>query len=508
MSAEERGAVTTPGGDRTTATAAGPATRVEQNGINVIAESERKGVPRDLFWPWCAANISVLGISYGSYILGFGVSFGQALVAAVVGIVFSFFLVGIIGLSGKRGSAPTMITSRAPFGVQGNSIPAAVSYLLLVGWETVLCALATLATATVFGRLGWGDGDVTKVLAFLTVAAIIVVAGVFGFDVIMRLQTVLTVALAVLTVGYVLLTADHISWSAVSQAPAGSGQAWIGALVFAMTGFGLGWVNAGGDYSRYLPRTASGRGVVAWTTVGASVAPLVLVFYGLLLAGSDPELSSAIGSDPVGALTTLLPTWYLVPFALVAIGGLIGGAVLDIYSSGLALLTLGLRVPRWTAAAIDGVVMILGTIYFVWVAENFFFPFQGFLITLGVPIAAWCGVFVADLLVRRRDYSDSGLFDPRGRYGAVGLPAVLTMLLATAVGWGLVTNTFAESLSWQGYLLGPLGLGGREGAWAFANVGVLAALVIGFVGYLASAQATVRRQEDAGDAVAGGVRDV
>jgi len=234
-------------------------TGVELNGINVIAESERKGVPRDLFWPWCAANIAVLGIGYGSYILGFGVSFGQALVAAVVGIVFSFFLVGIIGLSGKRGSAPTMITSRAPFGVQGNSIPAAVSYLLLVGWETVLCALATLATATVFGRLGWGDGDVTKVLAFVTVAAIIVVAGVFGFDVIMRLQTVLTVALAVLTVGYVALTLDHVSWSTVSGIPNGSVQTFVGALVFVMTGFGLGWVNSGGDYSRYLPRTASGR---------------------------------------------------------------------------------------------------------------------------------------------------------------------------------------------------------------------------------------------------------
>ena len=62
------------------------------------------------------------------------------------------------------------------------------------------------------------------------------------------------------------------------------------------------------------------------------------------------------GADPIGALTTLLPTWYLVLFAIVAIGGLIGGAVLDIYSSGLALLTLGLRVPRWMAAGFDGVI--------------------------------------------------------------------------------------------------------------------------------------------------------
>ncbi len=480
----------------TTAAAAAPAAgvlAVELNGINVIAESERKGRAADLFWPWCAANIAVLGISYGSFVLGFGVSLWQATVAAVVGTVLSFLLVGFVALSGKRASAPTMVVSRAAFGVHGNALPAAVSYLLLVGWETVLCALATLATATVFGRLGWGGGTGTKVVAFLAVAAVIVGAGVFGFDLIMRLQTVLTVALAVLTVGYIALTANHVHLGTVGALPSGSVQAFVGALVFAMTGFGLGWVNSGGDYSRYLPRAVPGRGVVGWTTAGASIAPVILVVYGLLLAGSDPALSESIGTDPIGALTELLPTWYLVPFAVVAIGGLIGGAVLDIYSSGLALLTLGLRVPRWTAATLDGVIMVAGTVYFVWIADSFFFPFQGFLITLGVPIAAWCGVFLAEIARRRTDYAEADLFTPAGRYGRFGWGAIGAMLVGTALGWGLVTNEYASGLSWQGYLLGPLGLGGRSGAWAYANLGVLVALLTGFAGYAATAGSRARR---------------
>jgi NCS1 family nucleobase:cation symporter-1 len=62
--------------------------------------------------------------------------------------------------------------------------------------------------------------------------------------------------------------------------------------------------------------------------------------------------------------------------------------VLDIYSSGLTLLTLGLRAPRWVAAAIDGVLMILGTIYIVWVADSFLDVFMAFLIILGVPMSA------------------------------------------------------------------------------------------------------------------------
>jgi len=41
------------------------------------------------------------------------------------------------------------------------------------------------------------------------------------------------------------------------------------------------------------------------------------------------------------------------------------------------------------------------------------------------------------------------------------------------IGWGLVTNGSASWLTWQGYLLDPFGLGGKQGAWAFATLGVL-----------------------------------
>ena len=471
---------------------------VEQNGINVISESERKGKPSDLFWPWFAANVAVLGISYGSFFLGFGVSFWQATFAGVLGTVLSFLLVGVVSLAGKRGSAPTMVLSRAAYGVHGGKLPSVLSYVLLVGWETILVSLATLATATVFTRLGWGGGDAVKIVAFLVVAGIVVFSGVFGFNVIMRLQMVLTIALGVLTVGYVLLTLGHINSEAITKVPDGSPQAMLGTLIFAATGFGIGWVNSGADYSRYLPRSASSSGVIAWTTFGAAIAPVLLVVYGLLLAASDSKLSSAIALDPVGALTTLLPTWYLVLFAIVAIGGLIGGAVLDIYSSGLALLTLGVRIPRWTAAGIDGVIMILGTIYIVWIASNFFGPFEGFLITLGVPIAAWCGVFIADMLLRRRDYADSDLYTTSGRYGSIGWVAVITTIVATVLGWGLVTNTFASWLGWQGYLLDPLGLGPKDnGPWTYANLGVLVALVVGFAGQFVLGRSRVARQEAA-----------
>ena len=474
------------------------ASRVEQNGINVIAESERKGSPRDLFWPWFGANVSVLAISYGSFIVGFGISFWQATIAAVVGIVLSFALCGVVALAGKRGSAPTMVLSRAAFGVTGNALPTFLSWVLLVGWETVLVSLSSLATATVFEELGWGGGDATKVLGFVVTAMLVVAAGILGFDVIMRLQTWITIATIVLTIGFIALTLDEVDWDKVSGASSGSTQSFIGALALVATGFGVGWANAAADYSRYLPRASSGRGVFGWTTFGGAAAPVVLTVFGIMLALSSTKLSDAIAIDPIGALTTLLPTWYLVPFIVVAVLGLVGGAVLDIYSSGLALLTLGIKVRRPVAAAIDGVIMCIGAIYAVFIADNFIGPFTGFLITVGVPIAAWAGVFVADLLQRHQPYADAELYDPRGRYGAIHWPGVILVVLGTFVGWGLVTNTFASWLDWQGYLLEPLGLGSKvDGAWAYANLGVFVAFAIGFLGWLLLGRSVVARQESA-----------
>ncbi|MGW0522677.1 purine-cytosine permease family protein [Crossiella sp. NPDC003009] len=468
--------------------------KVETHGINVIGDADRHGTPRQLFWPWFGANVSVLGLSYGSFVLGFGLSFWQAVSVAVLGIVFSFLLCGFVAVAGKRGSAPTMLLSRAAFGVRGNRLPSAISWLLTVGWETVLATLATLATATVFERLGWGGGVTTKVLALLVVTVLVVGAGVLGFATIMRLQTVITVVTGALTLVYLGLVADHIDWAAVTALPAGTASQFLGALVFLMTGFGLGWVNAAADYSRYLPRQTRSRAVVGWTTFGASLAPVVLLLSGLLLAGSAPQLNAAIATDPIGALTTLLPVWFLVPFALVAVLGLVGGAVLDIYSSGLALLAAGAKISRPTAAFIDGVLMVLGTVYLVFLGGAFLGQFQGFLTTLGVPVAAWCGIMLADLARRRRDYAEPDLHDPAGRYGDVRWGPVLLIVAATALGWGLVTNTAAGWLGWQGYLLAPLGLAQD---FSGANLGVLLALGLGFVITLLTNRRVVAAQEAA-----------
>jgi NCS1 family nucleobase:cation symporter-1 len=470
-----------------------PIFELELNGPNLIQESERRGSARSLFWPWAGANVSLLALSYGSFFLGFGISFRQATWAAIIGTICSFFLVGISSLAGKRSNAPTMVLARASFGVKGSIVPGFLSYLIFVGWETVLVSLATLATGTVFSRIGGVDQNLALILGFVIAVSLTVFGGVLGFSVIMKLQKILTVITVVMTVVYIALTIDTINWNAVTAIKDGSTQGFIGALIFGVTGIGLGWVNCAADYSRYLPRSVSSKAVVGWTVFGASVVPIILVIYGAALSASSKDLSEAIAMDPIGALTSLLPTWFLIPFALVAILGLVGGAILDLYSSGLALVSIGVPIKRHQAAIIDAFIMLVGSVYIVWIADNFFYPFQGFLITLGVPVAVWSAIFVADVIMRKKAYSERDLYDPQGIYGLINKGSIVLMIIGTIVGWGLVTNTFASWLSWQGYLL--FLIGGKDGAWAYANVGVIAALVIGFTGHLLLSKRKIQAQE-------------
>ena len=372
-------------------------------------------------------------------------------------------------------------------------MPGALSYLIFVGWETILISLATLATGTVFARVGGIDRNLALLMGFTLAATLTVVGGVLGLKVIMKLQKFLTITIATMTLLYIALTIDNVSWSAVTAIPSGNFQSFVGAVIFAITGIGLGWVNAAADYSRYLPRSVSSKSVVGWTVLGASTVPIILVIYGAALSGSSTSLSEAISMDPIGALTTLLPTWFLIPFALVAILGLVGGAILNLYSSGLALVSMGVPVKRYQAAIIDAIIMFGGAIYIVWVADNFFYPFQGFLITLGVPVAVWSSIFVADVLIRTKAYSEKDLFDPSGMYGSINKGSIALMIAGSIIGWGFVTNTFAPWLEWQGYFLDLIG--GKEGPWAFSNVGVIFALLLGFFGHLLLARRKIRVQE-------------
>ena len=58
---------------------------------------------------------------------------------------------------------------------------------------------------------------------------------------------------------------------------------------------------------------------------------------------------------------------------------------------------------------------------------------------------------------------------------------------------GFLVNTAANWLTWQGYLL--FLIGGKDGSWASANLGVIVALLVGLFGALAFQRGDIAKQE-------------
>ncbi|MFJ9371355.1 purine-cytosine permease family protein [Nocardia sp. NPDC101769] len=449
-----------------------PAWEVESRGLEWVADDERRGSPRGLFWPWAAPNINVIIVTFGMYVAALGLGWLSATVAAAIGVVLSFLLVGLASLAGQQGGAPTMVTSRAAFGYHGNKVPAVLSYLALVGWETVGAVLSALAAKTVALRLN-PDVNPTPIMVvtFVTVIVGSTVVGAYGLHVILRVQKWLTLVFTALTGVYLVLTLPRISFSAIGHFSWG---AFAGSVAFTATLFGLGWVNCAADYSRYLPRAASRRGVVGWTAFGGSAPPVVLLMFGILLAAGDPAVADAAVTNPVGALAAHLPTWFLVPYVTFAVLSFVSASIMDLYSSGLVLLTMGIRLPRRAAVLIDaGLVTVAGG-YVAFVAPGFFAPFQAFLTVIGVPMAAWTGIFLVDLWQRRgHGYDRVALYSSAGAYGRINVVGVGTMVVATALGLGLVVSEDPHIGPLLGYLFTPAA---RHGSLGASNLGVFVAL--------------------------------
>jgi NCS1 family nucleobase:cation symporter-1 len=464
--------------------AAGPdvAWRVETNGIGVIPDTGRHGRPAELFSIWFAANISVLAVTYGGYLVVFyGLDLWQAVVVATVGIVVSFALVGVIGAAGIQAGAPTQVLSRSAFGRAGNAVPTIVSYITLVGFEIVSASLAALATQTVLGRLHLGHGTVALAVAFAVIALVAVAVSVLGHATIVAVQTGFTVVFGALTVAFVILELPQIPWHRVAALPPGHLLGGMGGgLSIIMAGTGITWVNAAADYSRYLDRRSRPSSVVGWTIVGSSLPLVVLVLLGALLAAGNPAIATS--ANPIGTLAAPLPTWFLVPYMVTAVGGLVATMVLGSYSSGLNLLALGVPLRRSRSVVIDGALMVAGSIYILFVSPSFFAPFQGFLLTVSVPLSAWAAIFLVDrwpfrrrpALDKTRTHDLGSTRDPASPLEpAVKWAGIVSLTAATVIGIGLVTSTSA-AFSWAGYLL-PL-VGGRHGAIGDSSIG----LIVGF----------------------------
>jgi purine-cytosine permease-like protein len=153
--------------------------------------------------------------------------------------------------------------------------------------------------------------------------------------------------------------------------------------------------------------------------------------------------------------------------------------------------------PRPVTAGIDGVLMIVGGIYMVFIAPTFASVFEAFLLITGVAASAWAAVFLVDLVMHRRDgYDTAALDDVRGRYGRFNWAGIGSMVIGTVVGLGLITSSDPHLAVITGFLMPPAI---ADSTLAFTNLGVLLSFLLAGVLY---ALLTLRTRSAAREVVA------
>ncbi|AFU02879.1 permease for cytosine/purines uracil thiamine allantoin [Nocardia brasiliensis ATCC 700358] len=415
-------------------------TMFEWQGIESTRGAERAGRVSRHFWLWSAANVSPFVISAGVLVLVLGLSWVGATVAIIVGVIISYPLVGLVAITGLRGGAPALTLSRAAFGYRGNMLPTFLAYIYCIGWESVALFLAASATKALVHRVFPNVNSAFLLAIGLAITgAVTLFVTLYGYQLIIRAQRWITIALAFATAGYFLIVLSKI-WPLKAAPSAPDSPPLLAGISFVVAAGGLSWVVMGGDYSRYLPSDSKPCAVAGWTALGGGATAVSLLLFGVLIGVGKSDVVVKAAADPLGALALLLPTWFCVPFLVATIVALIGSGVVNLYSSGLNLLALGVRLPRPTTIIFDAALVMLGASYLLFFSPGFFGTFESFLAILGVPLAAWCSIFLVDFYLHRGcGYNPSAIYPREGDKGGIGYVGMLSLLLGT--GLGVVLNS-------------------------------------------------------------------
>ncbi|NED86549.1 cytosine permease [Streptomyces sp. SID11233] len=359
--------------------------RVEAHGIAPVPEDRRYGGPGRLFTVWFAPNLTMTGVFTGTVGIALGLDFATALTAVVLGTLVGAVPTAYLGTWGSQTGAGQLPLARLAFG-RGVVLPGTLQWLSSIAWDALIGLFGGEALAQLCGWPFW--------LGVLVMMAAQGALGVLGYEVIHRLQTVMTFVLAAAFAVLATKLLDGVHPAATGTA---HGADRAGAFVLTCTialSLALSWAPYASDFSRYLPRTTSRPRMFWCTLLGISVSFVAVQTLGLWGA-------SVFTDQTAHGIDTLLGGGALGAFGLlaVALAALCSNAMND-YSGSLALQTMGVRLPRPVAAALAAA---LGFPLVLWMhAADTTARFQNVLLLVGYWIPGFVAIVAVDWIVRAR----------------------------------------------------------------------------------------------------------
>ncbi|MBN3508266.1 cytosine permease [Mycolicibacterium septicum] len=408
---------------------------VETHGIAPLAADQRYGHPARLFTVWFAPQVNMTGVFTGTLAITLGLGFCLGLLAMVIGTVLGSAVVAYLSTWGPRTGAGQLPNARMAFGGLV-VVPGILQWGSSIAWDALVGLFGGEALAALLGIPFW--------IAVLIVLAVQGVVGFFGYELIHRLQAVLTV---ILFITFAVFTVKLVSGHDIVVAPSVSGADLAGAFVFEVTialSLAISWASYAADFSRYLPGDSS-----RWQVFGYSFAGIVLGY--IFVQGIGIAAASVIGEHTADGVHAVMGGGLLGGLALLVIAlAAVGSGVMNDYSGSLALQTIGVRVRR-PVSAIIVTALAFGLILWLHAADTAT-RFTDVLLLVSYWIPAFVAVVVVDWAIRTRGRNT---IDPSteltGRRDAVA--ALITFLVAYAVAVPFMNTTLiqgAVATAWHG----------------------------------------------------------
>ena len=467
------------------------------NPVEVVVQTKRfaKDPSSSQFWVWLPISGSLLPFGMALWLRSLGLTFEQSLTAVLLGIFASAGVVAVGAIAGKRSSLPTIVLSRAAFGVFGNLGPALILVLSRLFWALVLVTLGYLLIAQNLTSTASISGGSEPVSWWAVLVLVVVVIGSAALSSLggkiliwaQRLSGVLGIVTAI------VIAAAKINGSGVAMevGQVGSWLRALGAAVVIFAIFGLAWSSASSDYAGGLPVNVRGWKVAGWALLSMGAVPAVLATLALLAFGTltDSDFASSFNGLVAGASSTTLAVVVQISLTLT----LVTTIAMSLRSSSMSFESVQLKFKVSIATpviAIAAIAMaVLGISHLG--ASGFWFNLQGYALFLAVPVAAWSGIFVSDVLIRRIAYHEVSLSRSYGFYKSVNITNTAGWLLAVALGWGLLKSDLVE-FEWLGYFAD---LTANAEFWAQSNFGVVIAFAICLLLPVAAGIPRIKRQE-------------
>ncbi len=358
---------------------------VEMHGIAPVPSDQRYGTPARLFTVWFAPQINMAGVFSGALAIVLGLGFWLGLLAMVIGTALGAVIVAYLSTWGPRTGAGQLANSRMTFGGVV-VLPAVLQWLSSIAWTALAGLFGGQALAVLL--------DVPFWLAMLIVLGVQGAVGFVGYELIHRLQAVLTVVLFAM---FVVFAAKLVGGREIATPAMVSGADLAGAFVLEVTiafSLVLSWAPYAADFSRYLPANSSSTSVF-----GATYAAIL---FGLVfIEGIGVAAGNVVSEHSAKGVREVLGTGLLGDMALLIIAlAAVGSGVMTQYSGSLALQNIGVRLRR-PLSAVVGTVLAFALI--LWLdAANTATRFQNAVLLVSYWIPAFVAVIVIDWLIRTR----------------------------------------------------------------------------------------------------------